>query len=182
MGDAAGGAVGSTRRHAPRRVPGAPVSRAERRRAARVRRNRLLLAAAVAGSGAVLAAWFPASDLLHQRAELASSSAQLARLDHQDARLRHEERQLRTPATLGRIAQQQYGLVPPGEEAYQVLPPSGSATGTLGDAARTQRDAASGGQDGTRQGRTGAGGSAQTPGGDRAGFLERVLQTLEFWR
>lgn len=143
-----------------------------------------MLAVATASSVAILAAWFPTSDLLHQRSQLASSSAQLGRLNHENAALRHREKQLRTPADLGRIAQQQYGLVPPGEQAYQVLPPSGSASsGTLG--------ATSGGGGGGSLGASvgahpasGAGASRTSgeTGGSRGSFLGRILQTLEFWR
>jgi hypothetical protein len=125
----------------------------------------------------ILAAWFPASSLLHQRAQLDAASAQLGRLDHQNAALRHQEKQLRTPATLGRIAQEQYDLVPPGEQAYQVLPPSGSgsADGTL-----SGTSASTGG--GSTAGDAGGSSASSASVGASGGFLGRVLRTLEFWR
>lgn len=142
-----------------------------------------MLAVATASSVAILAAWFPASDLLHQRAQLASSSAQLGRLDHENAALRHREEQLRTPSNLGRIAQQQYGLVPPGEQAYQVLPPSGSgSSGTLGGASGAGGGATLGSGGPGAAGGGGASGASGAPGGTRGSFLGRVLETLEFWR
>lgn len=140
----------------------------------------MVLAVATLSSAGILAAWFPASDLLHQHAQLDAASAQLGRLNRENAALRHRERQLRTPATLGRIARQQYDLVPPGDQAYQVLPPSGSgtsggslaatATGTSGGASRT-----------STSGRHDVPGTA-TSGGSSGGFFARILRTLEFWR
>ena len=161
----------------PARRRAREATRVKRRRAARVRRNRVMLAVAVAGSAGILAAWFPATDLLHQRAELAAASTQLSQLNRQNAALRHRETQLRTPATLGRIAQQQYDLVPPGEQAYQVLPASGSPSGGATLPSFTAAGNLLGpSRSSHRQGASGA------PAGTSGGFLGRVLRTLEFWR
>ncbi len=144
----------------------------------------MVLVVATAASAGILGAWFPVSNLMHQRAQLAAASSQLSRLDQQNASLRHQEKAMRTPATLGRIAQQQYDLVPPGEEAYQVLPASGSA------------GSGPGGKDGTlgsvSSAATGARAASRTAGGQGASsaastvtsgsFFDRVLRTLEFWR
>lgn len=126
----------------------------------------------------VIVAWFPVSTLLHQRGQLAAASTELNKLHRENATLHHQETQLRTPSTLGRIAQQQYGLVPPGDQAYQVLPPSGSgsADGTLGPTA--SGDSGNGHHGGTSTGASGTAGSS----GRSGSFLGRVLQTLEFWR
>lgn len=164
---------------------GAPgQSRVERRRAAKVRRNRVVLAVATVASVGILAAWFPASSLLHQRAQLDAASSQLGRLDRQNAALRHQEKELRTPATLGRIAQQQYDLVAPGDQAYQVLPPSGSGAsdGSLSPTSAGATGDGSGGPAGTSgHGGASSSGSGATP--ETSGsFFGRVLQTLEFWR
>lgn len=161
-------------------------SRPGRRRAARTRRNRLVLAVAVVASAAVVGAWFPVSALLHQREQLTAAAAQLRRLDAQNAGLRHEEQQLRTPATLGRIAQGQYDLVPPGDQAYQVLPPSGSGgsdgalapTATLATGESGLGPSAAPGDEGGSSGSSGSSGSAAPAGS----FFSRVLRTLEFWR
>ncbi|MGC8472531.1 MAG: FtsB family cell division protein [Acidimicrobiales bacterium] len=149
---------------------------------ARVRRNRVVLALAVAVSVAILAAWFPTSSLLHQRAQLAAASVQLGQLQRQNAVLRHEEQQLRTPTTLGRIAQQQYDLVPPGDEAYQVLPASGSGglDGTLGPASAPA--AAHGSPNATTTASHARGSSGSGAPATSGGLLGRMLQTLEFWR
>jgi cell division protein FtsB len=160
------------------------TSRTERRRAARVRRNRVVLVVATLSSAGILAAWFPASALLHQRAQLGAASAQLGRLNRENAALRHREHQLRTPATLGRIAQQQYDLVPPGDQAYQVLPPSGSGTSGGSLAATATGTSASGAGTSTpgRHDVTGAGTSGAGTSGASGGFFARILRTLEFWR
>lgn len=153
------------------------MSRPGRRRAARTRRNRLVVVIAVLASAGIVAAWFPASTLLHQREQLAAAATQLNRLDQQNAAVRHQEKQLRTPSEIGRIAQQQYDLVPPGDEAYQVLPPSGtgSSSGPLAPDATTT----TGGSDSS----VGSGRHDGTSGSDTAAsFFGRVLQTLEFWR
>ena len=147
-----------------------------------MRRNRVVLALPVAVSVGILAAWFPTSSLLHQRAQLAAASVQLGQLQHQNAALRHEEAQLRTPTTLGRIAQQQYDLVPPGDQAYQVLPASGSGglDGTLGPASTPAAAHGSGGATTAASRARGSSGSGAPA--TSGGLLARMLQTLEFWR
>jgi hypothetical protein len=143
-----------------------------------------VLALGVAASAGILAAWFPTSSLLHQRAALAAASVQLGQLRRQNAALRHEEEQLRTPTTLGRIAQEQYDLVPPGDQAYQVLPApgSGSLDGTLGPGstpgAPRGPDGAAGATGEHSRRSSGPSGTSGTSGG----MLSRMLQTLEFWR
>jgi cell division protein FtsB len=159
--------------------PVAPRTRAERRRQAQARRNRLILVVGAVTSGAVVAAWFPASDLLHQRQQLAAASSELQQLNAQNRSLHHQAKDLETPAAVGRIAQQQYDLVKPGEQAYQVLPPSSSdgdgTLGATGTGARTSatRSSASRGTHGATGARSGT---------SPTGFLGRVVQTLEFWR
>jgi hypothetical protein len=141
-----------------------------------------MLAVATLSSAGILAAWFPASDLLHQRAQLDAASAQLGRLNRENAALRHRERQLRTPATLGRIAQQQYDLVPPGDQAYQVLPPSGSGS-AAGSLAATATGTSGGASGTSTPGRSvGPGAGTGTSGAGSGGFFARILRTLEFWR
>ncbi len=178
-------------------VPGGEMpGRATRRATAapRTRRNRVLLAVATVASVAIVAAWFPVSSLLHQRAQLAAASAALSRVDHQNQALQRDAKQLQTPGALSRIAQQQYGLVSPGEQAYQVLPPSGTphAGGPL--ATGPTPPAGGAGQSGVRvstsRTSSGARGSSPISGhrrdhaatGTSGSFFTRVLQTLEFWR
>jgi len=93
----------------------------------------MVIGAAVV-SVVIVAAWFPASALYHQHQQLASSSAQLAELRQQDKALNQERKNLSNSAEIERIARQQYGLVKPGQTAYQVLPASKGATGSGTDA------------------------------------------------
>jgi cell division protein FtsB len=169
------------RREAGGRTQG---TRAERRRAARIRRNRLVLVLAGVCSLGILGAWFPTSSLLHQRAQLAAAATQLAQLNRADAALAHREKQLRTPTTIGRIAQQQYDLVPPGEQAYQVLPPSGTGkvNGSLGRTAAAGLATGPGARGaGSMAGASGSA-SGSASGTASGSFFARILRTLEFWR
>lgn len=142
-----------------------------------------MLGVGVATSVAIVAAWFPASDLLHQRSQLDSASAALAQLDHENTVLRREAAQLRTKSAIADIARQQYGLVTPGVQAYQVLPASGEGDGTLATAAGAA------GAAGSRPPGAVTSSGNQTSSGGRAGktptsggFVSRVVHTLEFWR
>jgi cell division protein FtsB len=153
--------------------PKPPLTRAERRRAAEKRRNRFLLVVSAVVSIVIAVAWFPASDLLHQRQQLAAASTQLQKLDQQNQTLEKEAKGLKTPAEIEKIAEQQYDLVEPGQQAYQVLPASGSGNGVgLGTSGGTARHSTAGKKSSS---------SASTPASS-GDFFSRVLDTLEFWR
>jgi len=160
-----------------------------------VGRSRLVFLGSVVLSAVVLFAWFPAGSLLSQRSTLNSAQSQLATLHRQDVALAQEKKNLSDATEIGRIARQQYQLVNPGQQAYEVLPPSGAATpGTsyAGDPALNGPVAPSatpelppGGVTTTTtpSGPPAAGRGVQsgaTSGG--SGFVGRVLHTLEFWR
>ena len=82
-------------------------------------------------SAIVLFAWFPAGSLLSQRSNLHGTEAELNALHAQDAALAQEKKNLSDAGEIGRIAREQYQLVSPGQQAYEVLPPSGAtAAGT----------------------------------------------------
>ena len=86
---------------------------------------------AIVASAIVLFAWFPAGSLLSQRANLHGTEAELNALHAQDAALAQENKNLSDAGEIGRIAREQYQLVSPGQQAYEVLPPSGAtAAGT----------------------------------------------------
>jgi cell division protein FtsB len=99
-----------------------------------VRRNRLLMAGAAVVSVVIVAAWFPASALYHQHQQLGASTAQLTELRQQDKALDQERKSLASPAEIARIARQQYDLVKPGQQAYEVLPPSDGSGSNAPDA------------------------------------------------
>ena len=94
-------------------------------------RARLAFVGAIVVSAIVLFAWFPAGSLLSQRSNLHGTEAELNALHAQDAALAQENKNLSDSGEIGRIAREQYQLVSPGQQAYEVLPPSGAAaTGT----------------------------------------------------
>jgi hypothetical protein len=78
----------------------------------------------------IMFAWFPVSSLLSQRSNLAGTEAELSSLHKQDAALAQEKKSLSDAGEIGRIAREQYQLVSPGQQAYEVLPPSGAASGS----------------------------------------------------
>ena len=67
---------------------------------ARSTRARLVLLGSVVLSAAILAAWFPAVALLHQRSNLSSASAQLRQMHSQDAALAQERKNLNAAAEI----------------------------------------------------------------------------------
>jgi cell division protein FtsB len=184
----------STRKESTRKQS----TRTEKRHARDSRRTRLLLVGATVLSAVVLAAWFPASALYHQRANLASANAQLAQLHAEDASLSQERHNLNDAAEVGRIARQQYQLVSPGQRAYAVLPPSGTAPANApyaGDPGNSQPVAPSAAselppgtvttttQPATTVRDKTAGHATASPGGTPAqSTWARMVQTLEFWR
>lgn len=156
------------------------------------RRSRLWFLAALAASAVVLVAWFPASALLAQRSDLSNTQGQLAALHKQDAALAQEKKNLSDSGEIGRIARQQYQLVNPGQQAYEVLPPSGAAaagTPYAGDPGSSGPTAPSAtpelppaGVTTTTTPAEKAGHSASPAQAPQSGLLSRMLHSLEFWR
>jgi cell division protein FtsB len=175
-----------------------PSTRTEKRHARDSRRTRLCLVGAVVLSAVILAAWFPASALYHQRANLASANAQLAQLHSQDVSLTQERHNLNDAAEVGRIARQQYQLVSPGQRAYAVLPPSGTAPANApyaGDPGNSAPVAPSGASElppgtvttttqpaTTVHGTTSAHAAASPTSAPAQGTWARMVHALEFWR
>jgi hypothetical protein len=77
----------------------------------------------------IMFAWFPVGSLLSQRSSLSGTESELSSLHKQDAALAQEKKSLSDAGEIGRIAREQYQLVSPGQRAYEVLPPSGAASG-----------------------------------------------------
>jgi cell division protein FtsB len=118
--------AGASPKKAPRRAR-ATKAGGTGGRVGSVGRARLAFLGALVVSAIVLFAWFPASSLLSQRSNLTGAEAELGALHKQDAALAQEKKNLSDAGEIGRIAREQYQLVSPGQQAYQVLPPS-SAT------------------------------------------------------
>jgi cell division protein FtsB len=182
-----GGHARTSRRAPSRRPPASGRAEGSRRQSGAVIRARLLVVGSVVASALVLAAWFPASALLHQRHDLSATTAQLKQLQAQDQALAQERRQLSSPAEISRLARQQYQLVAPGQKAYEVLPRSGTATGAYGGdpglqppvapSATSELPPGTATSGTANQHRTGPLGGSGTPG-----LLSRIARTLEFWR
>jgi cell division protein FtsL len=170
-----------------------------------------MLAGAASVSALVLAAWFPASALYHQHQQLTAGTEQLTQVRREDRALQKEQQQLGSSAEVAKIAQGQYQLIRPGQQAYEVLPPNGSGTSAsfAGDPGLQSPVAPSGSSEltsGTLDGSTpatpagsvtggggaGASNASAAPGSSASaagrgrhasspGVLSRILQTLEFW-
>jgi cell division protein FtsB len=167
---------------------------ASRRTVGPTGRSRLVLLGAVVLSAAILIAWFPAGSLFNQRASLASASAELSQLHRQDAALSQERKNLSDSAEITRIAREQYQLVSPGQQAFQVLPPSGAATANVpytGDPGAESPVAPSASVD-LPPGSVTTTTTTATPSSHAStrrdasqhseGTLSRMLHALEFWR
>ena len=178
-----------------------PSAAATTEKAKKLRRARLGLVGAIVASAIVLFAWFPAGSLLSQRSNLHGTEAELNALHAQDTALAQEKKNLSDTGEIGRIAREQYQLVSPGQQAYEVLPPSGAtAAGTpyAGDPGSNGPVTPSatpelppGGVTTTTTTEPGAApaaahagaathaGAASTSSG---GFVSRMVHSLEFWR
>jgi cell division protein FtsB len=164
--------------------------------AGRVGRARLALVGAVVVAAVVLFAWFPAGSLLSQRSNLRGTESELSALHKQDAALAQEKKNLSDAGEIGRIAREQYQLVSPGQQAYEVLPPSGAtAAGTpyAGDPGSdgpvtpsATPELPPGGVTTTTAPTT----TTTRPGGTHpaaaptssGGLVSRMVHALEFWR
>jgi cell division protein FtsB len=188
------------RRRSPVKAP--PLTRTERRDLTSHRRGVAALVASVVAAGVILVAWFPAGALLAQNRTLAQASTSLEQLRAQDRALQVESKNLATPSEIARIARQQFQLIAPGEQAYQVLPPPGTTGGSTdpysgdpGNSAPVSPSAkpelppgsVQGGSEPSTAPTTSAGtktkGHSPSPaGGGSPGLFTLVLHTLEFWR
>ena len=177
------------------------LSRAARRRSREARRRRFLLVGGALLSLAILGAWFPANALYHQHSSLASAEAQLNVLHQQDAALAQERKNLNDASEISRIAREQYQLVSPGQQAFEVLPKAGSSDAdapysgdpglsTLvapssasvlppGAGTTTTQPAKATGALAPRQASNASKASPAAPSG---GVVGRMLDSLEFWR
>jgi cell division protein FtsB len=173
------------------------MTRSERRAAVARRRSLVALGASVAAAVVILVAWFPAGALIDQHRTLASASTTLVQLQAEDRALTAESKNLSNPSEIARIARQQYQLVVPGEQAFQVLPPSGSAGGAAdpysGDPGLSAPVSPSAEPElppgsvpahpagATSKAKTSTHGQSALAAGP-PGLFTRVLHTLEFWR
>jgi hypothetical protein len=150
-------------------------------------------------SAVILGAWFPANALYHQHSSLASGNAALNELHRQDAALAQESKRLSDSSEIARIAREQDQLVGPGQQAYAVLPPTGTSKANApyaGDPALTGPVSPSSATvlppgsetatttPGTTASKAASSGTSTThqAAPSRGGVLSRMLSSLEFWR
>lgn len=176
----------STRRPAPRHAK---------------RRLRLLLVASLLFAGAVLLTGLPVSALLNQRTQLSTAAADLQQLQAADRSLEAQGRRLSDPDTVSGLARGDYGMVPPGQKAFVILPPPGASPATVAGSGHVPLDGPPV-VPGSAQSQAllGVGGAAPSSGtsmraaarhttASSAGsarssgsFWSRVVHSLEFWR
>ena len=166
-----------------------------------LRRARLAFVGAIVASAIVIFAWFPAGSLLSQRSNLQGTESEINALHAQDAALAQENKNLSDSGEIGRIAREQYELVSPGQQAYEVLPPSGAtSTGTpyAGDPGSdgpvtpsATPELPPGGVTTTTTTEPGASPAAvhaastthpHATSTSSGGFVSRMVHALEFWR
>jgi hypothetical protein len=150
---------------------------------------------AFVASAVILAAWFPLSSLLNQGSTISAGEGELTTLHQQDRALAQEKKSLSNTAEIERIAREQYQLVNPGQQAYEVLPPAGRSApgapyagdpGLMGPVAPSAAAELPPGSTSTTT--SAAAGSSSSNHGQPAsasansGILERMLHDLEFWR
>ena len=184
-----------------------PTARRRSRAALARRRARVVLVVAVVFAAVVVVTSFPVSALLTQRTQLSSTQARDDQLRSEDLALSHEVANLNNPTAVADVARSDYGFVPPGDKAYEVLPEPGSSPSSaelsghvpldgppvvpgsptsqqlLGAGSVPVTSATATGSSGGSG--SGAPSSATHSGSDAAAsapFLSRVLDTLEFWR
>lgn len=166
------------------------------------RRVRLLVVASALFAGAVLLTGLPVSALLAQHKQLSATSAELEQLQASDHSLSAQSSRLSQPGTVSGLARSDYGMVPPGQKAFVILPPPGASAAAIAGSGHVpldgppvtpgsaQSDALLGGgvtgsgpSGHSQSGHHGSAGSA-TGGSARSSgsFWSRVLHTLEFWR
>lgn len=195
------------RRAANRRPPprGRPAARRRRGNSTRPaatkrlsiehRRARALLIVSALFAVVVVSTGVPVAALLAQRHQLASTSAQLSELRAENRSLTDQARELNDPAAVSALARGDYGMVPPGDKAYDILPAPGSPA-SAGEGSghvpldgppvvpgSSQSQELLGVDPGTVTDASGQGSSGTRPAGAaaRGGFWSRVIHNLEFW-
>jgi hypothetical protein len=146
-------------------------------------RARIALLVALIAGIVITATEFPLGQLMRGRAAVATAGQQLSRLQAENRALAAEVSSLHQAGTVARIAHQDYGLVANGQRSVVVLPSSpttrdpdaGARGSALGSKGFPKSDLVPSDAIVSPSGSTGN-------GSKRAGFWERVLQRLEFWR
>ena len=141
-----------------------------------IHRARIVFVAALVVSLVIVATEFPLGQLLHERTVIATTGAELQRLQAANRSLAGQISSLHQPATVGRIAHEEYGLVQKGQSSIVVLPSPGDgggvdplATSGIPSSNIVPSDAL-------------VASPATTGSGTEQGFWSRLLNRLEFWK
>ena len=181
----------------PRRLVWSAASRLRRHWVAlplERRRVRALVAAAVGFATIVLLTSFPLTGLLSQGAALSSTARDLSTVDQQNRNLAGQAGDLSSPSIVDDLARQEFGLVPRGQRAFDILPATAGTSGSISGQVPLNEPPVS---PGSTQAQALIG-IPPTPAGDehhdrRAsstthtgspephGYWARVVRSLEFW-
>ncbi len=152
-------------------------------------RARLFFFVALFVGVVVLATNFPLASILHDRNTVAAESHQLAALRAADDALTAQVIALKTPATVGQIAHQDYGLVKRSQHSVVVLPGparsgGGGVAGPLANSPVPASDLLP--SDSILASSPPASASSSADHGDHGrsgtGFWGQVVNRLEFWK
>ena len=143
-------------------------------------RARLVLLLALIAGIVITATEFPLSELMSGRAAVAQAAQQLRALQSQNKALASQVSSLHEGGTVARIAHQDYGLVAKGERSVVVLPSrsTGGSAGAGPLSATTVPKSDLVPSDAIVSSTGGGTGAVHKA----AGFWERVVQRLEFWK
>ena len=164
------------------------------------RRAHTMVGATVVFVVVVLVTSFPLSAVLSQRSALSGSAHQLAAVQAQNRSLARQVSDLANPSAINGLARHDYGFVPRGQRAYDILPassPSGSVVPGSGQvplsgppvvpgSARAQAltgivAPAGGTGGGGLTGPARSGNVRSTQSAEPRSYWARVVRSLEFW-
>jgi len=144
-----------------------------------IQRARLFFFVSLLVAAAIVVANFPLASLLHERSTVRAEGAQLAALRAENETLMSQVLALHDPATVGRIAHSEYGLIAPGQRSVVVLPGSaGSSSPTRNPLANNPVPASDLLPSDAILDPSVPAAPVRTHG---PGFWHRVLGSLEFW-
>jgi cell division protein FtsB len=73
--------------------------------------------------GVLLLLVLPGKTLLAQQHQISQTEQRIAIISQENAKLAARTAQLRQPADIEQLAHQEFGLVMPGQKAYDIIPP-----------------------------------------------------------
>jgi hypothetical protein len=124
----------------------------------------------------IVAGWFPATALWHQQAQIDTTSTQIKALQHQEQSLEQESKTIDSKAAAIQLAREQYQLVAPGQGLIQVLPENSAGEASSSDPGFQPLVSP------TASAPLTAAAKSASKSSHHAGFVSRLVRTLEFWR